>query len=212
MFCSFCGSSKETALLQLAVTLDLAAAHVQGKSAGCREGHGVPCRADEDQLIVLEAVGIELSPQVSTSYQSLLKVCIEEFVNFTHNGFWRTVFLPARTEIWISMWCFLELAVLQTYYKMAFDMKLSPFSPLFLVKMTDQMSQSQSSSRASVESRDSQSLLLLSVTLAQRGMLGKRKKKKKPQLMISTSTMPPKQSAVKVPSQVSLPIPPVEDC
>lgn len=130
MFCSFCVSSKETALLQLAVTLDLAAAHVQAGSAGYGEGHAVPCRADEDQLIVLEAVGTELSPQVSTSYQSFLKVCIEEFLNFTHNGFWRTVFLSARSEIWISEICvfFLELAVLQTYYKMAFDMKLSSFS------------------------------------------------------------------------------------
>lgn len=128
MFCSFCGSSKETALLQLAVTLDLAAAHMQGRSAGYKEEHAVPCRAEEDQLIVLEAVGTELSPEVSTPYQYLLKVCIEEFVNFMHNGFWRTVFLPARTEIWISVWFFLELAVLQTYYKMAFDMKLSSFS------------------------------------------------------------------------------------
>lgn len=99
--------------------------HTCRQSAGCREGHAVPCRAEEDQLIVLEAVGTELSP---TSYLSLLNVCTEEFVNFTHNSLWRTVFLPGRTEIWISMWFFLELAVLQTYYKMVFDMKLSSFS------------------------------------------------------------------------------------
>lgn len=124
MFCSFCGSSKETALLQLAVTFDLAAAHVQARSGGYGERHAVPCGADEDQLIVLETVGTELSPQVSTSQQTLLK---EEFVNFTHNVFWRTVFLPARTEIWISLWFFLELAILQTSTRWPLIRNYPPF-------------------------------------------------------------------------------------
>lgn len=43
------------------------------RTAG-RGGRAVPCGADEEQLVVPAAAGTELSPQVSTSYQSLLKV------------------------------------------------------------------------------------------------------------------------------------------
>lgn len=116
MFCSFCGLLEETALLQLAVSLGLAAAHVQARTAGNGGGRAVPCGADEDQLIVLAAAGAELSHQVSAPYQSLLKVTHRRRVcGFHAQWFWRTVFLPARTEIRIFMWFFLELAVLQTY-------------------------------------------------------------------------------------------------
>lgn len=104
MFCSSCGLLDETALLQLAVSLGLAAAHVQARTAGNGGGRAVPYGADEDQLIVLAAVGAELSHQVSTSYQSLLKVTHRRRVcGFHALWFWRTVFLPARTEIWTFM-------------------------------------------------------------------------------------------------------------
>lgn len=130
MFSSFCGLLEETALLQLAASLGLAAAHMQARAAGSGGGHAVPCRADEDQLIVLAAVGAELSPQVSTSYLSLLKVTHRRrrVCGFHAEWFWRTVSLPARTEGWIFMGVFLELAVLQTYYKPVFDKKQSSLS------------------------------------------------------------------------------------
>lgn len=102
MFCSFCRLLEETALLQLAASLGLAAAHVQARAAGSGGGRAVPCRADEDQLIVLAAVGAELFPQVSTSYPSLFKVTHRRRVcGFHAQWFWRTTSLPARTEVWI---------------------------------------------------------------------------------------------------------------
>lgn len=88
MFCSFCGLLDETALLQLAVSLGLAAAHVQARTAGNGGGRAVPCGADEDQLIVLAAVGAELSHQVSTSISPSSKLRTEEeFADFTRSGF-----------------------------------------------------------------------------------------------------------------------------
>jgi len=101
-FCSFCGLLEQTALLQLAVSRGLAAAHVQARTAGTGGGRAVPCGADGDQLIVLAAVGAELSPQVSASYPSLLKVRHGRRVSGFHaQWFWRTVSLPPRTEVWI---------------------------------------------------------------------------------------------------------------
>lgn len=126
-FCSFCGLLEETALLQLAASLGLAAAHMQAGTTGSGGGRAVPCGADEDQLIVLAAAGAELSPQVSTSYPSLLKVTHRRRVcGFHAEWFWRT--LSARTEVWIFMWVFLELAVLQIYCKPVFDKKPSSLS------------------------------------------------------------------------------------
>lgn len=49
LFCSFCGLLDGTALLQLAVSLGLAAAHVQARTAGNGGGRAVPRGADEDQ-------------------------------------------------------------------------------------------------------------------------------------------------------------------
>lgn len=74
-FCSsrFRGLLEEAALLQLAVPC-FGSCPRAARTAGRGGGRAVPCGADEEQLTVLAAAGTELSPQVSTSYQSLLKV------------------------------------------------------------------------------------------------------------------------------------------